>query len=325
MTRFSGITPSGNATLGNYLGAIRRWAHEGSPGDLYFVSDLHGMTSSYNPQRLRSLARELLANLVAAGIEPDQVFVQSDLLPQLGALTWILECTCSFGEAARMTQFKEKSSRRELEATPVRVSLFTYPVLMAADILLQGADEVPVGEDQAQHVELARTLARRFNGTYGDAFVIPRAVTPPAGARIRDLTDPSRKMDKSARDAAGVLFVMDEPDLLRRKVKRAVTDGLGRLEYRPDEQPGLANLLEILAACTGKPVREVPSGFGSYGELKEAVTEAVIEELRPLRERTRALLADVAELDRIRARGAEFAAERGAHRLATARRLAGVG
>jgi tryptophanyl-tRNA synthetase len=325
MTRFSGITPSGDATLGNYLGAIRRWSREGRSGDLYFVSDLHGMTSAYHPQRLRARTRELLATLVAAGIDPEQVFVQSDLLPQLGALTWILECSCSFGEAARMTQFKEKSARRDIEATPVRVGLFTYPVLMAADILLQGADEVPVGDDQAQHVELARTLARRFNGTFGDAFVVPAAVTPPAAARVRDLAEPTRKMDKSARDSAGVLFVMDEPDLLRRKVKRAVTDGLDRLEYRPDEQPGLANLLEILAACTGKPVRDVAAGFGSYGELKEAVAEAVIDELAPIRERTKEFLADGTELDRIRARGAELAAERGAHRLATARRLAGVG
>ena len=325
MTRFSGITPSGDATLGNYLGAIRRWAREGRPGDLYFVSDLHGMTSAYHPQRLRARTRELLATLVAAGIEPDQVFVQSDLLPQLGALTWILECTCSFGEAARMTQFKEKSATRELENTPVRVGLFTYPVLMAADILLQGADEIPVGDDQAQHVELARSLARRFNGTFGDAFVVPRAVTPPAAARVRDLSDPNRKMDKSNGDSPGVLRIMDEPDLVRRKVKRAVTDSLDRMEYRPDEQPGLANLLEILAACTGKPVREVPGEFRSYGELKDAVAEAVIEELRPIRERTRDLLADSTELDAIRARGAKLAAERGAHRLATARRLAGVG
>jgi tryptophanyl-tRNA synthetase len=325
MTRYSGITPSGNATLGNYLGAIRRWARDGGAGDLYFVSDLHGMTTAYHPQRLRARTREMLATLVAAGIDTDRVFVQSDLLPQLGALTWILECSCSFGEAARMTQFKEKSATRELETTPVRVGLFTYPVLMAADILLQGADEVPVGEDQAQHVELARTLARRFNGTFGEAFVVPSAVTPPAAARVRDLANPDRKMDKSARDAVGVLFVMDEPDLLRRKVKRAVTDGLGRLEYRPAEQPGLANLLEILAACTGKPVRDVPAEFTSYAELKEAVTQAVIDELRPVRERTRELLEDVVELDKIRARGAELAAERGAHRLATARRLAGVG
>jgi tryptophanyl-tRNA synthetase len=325
MTRFSGITPSGDATLGNYLGAVRRWAREGRPGDLYFVSDLHAMTSAYHPQKLRMRTRGQLATLIAAGIEPDQVFVQSDLLPQLGALTWILECSCSFGEAARMTQFKEKSATRELESTPVRVGLFTYPVLMAADILLQGADEIPVGDDQAQHVELARTLARRFNGTYGDVCVIPRAVTPPAAARVRDLAHPARKMDKSARDSAGVLFVMDEPDLLRRKIKRAVTDGLDRLEYRPDEQPGLANLLEILAACTGKPVREIPGEFRSYGELKQAVTEAVVEELRPIRERTQELYADAAELDRIRTRGAELAVERGAHRLATARRLAGIG
>ena len=324
MTRLSGITPSGHATLGNYLGAVRRWAREGTAGDLFFVSDLHAMTSPYHPQKLRSRTHELLAILIAAGIEPDTVFVQSDLLPQLGPLTWVLECTCAFGEAARMTQFKEKSADRTHEGTPVRVGLFTYPVLMAADILLQGADEIPVGDDQAQHVELARVLARRFNGTYGEAFVVPKAVTPPAGARIRDLTDPSRKMAKSAGDSAGVVYVLDEPDLVRRKVKRAVTDSQSRLEYRPDEQPGLANLLEILAACEHKSPREVVSGFSSYGEVKDAVAEAVVEELRPLRERTRELLADPAELERIRAVGGERAADRGAHRLTTVLRLAGV-
>jgi tryptophanyl-tRNA synthetase len=224
-----------------------------------------------------------------------------------------------------MTQFKEKSADRSHEGTPVRVGLFTYPVLMAADILLQGADEVPVGEDQAQHVELARTLARRFNSTYGEAFVVPRAVTPPAAARVKDLADPTRKMNKSARDSAGVLFVLDDPDLLRRKVKRAVTDSLARLEYRPDEQPGLANLLEILGACLGKSPREVAAGFSSYGDVKEAAAEAVIEELRPVRERTEELLADPAELDRIRALGGARATERATHRLATALRLAGVG
>jgi tryptophanyl-tRNA synthetase len=324
MTRLSGITPSGPVHAGNYLGAIRRWARDGSAEDLYFVSDLHGMTTPYHPQRLRSRTRELLAILIAAGIEPDTVFVQSDLLPQLGPLTWVLECSCAFGEAARMTQFKEKSADRSHEGTPVRVGLFTYPVLMAADILLQGADEVPVGDDQAQHVELARTLARRFNSTYGDAFVVPRAVTPPAAARVRDLVDPTRKMNKSASDSAGVLFVLDEPDLLRRKVKRAVTDSLARLEYRPDEQPGLANLLEILGTCLGKSPREAAAGFSSYGEVKDAVAEAVIEELRPIRERTQALLADPAELDRIRTLGGARATERGAHRLSTALRLAGV-
>jgi tryptophanyl-tRNA synthetase len=325
MTRLSGITPSGPAHAGNYLGAIRRWARDGGADDLYFVSDLHGMTTPYHPQKLRARTRELLAVLIAAGIEPGTVFVQSDLLPQLGPLTWVLECGCAFGEAARMTQFKEKSADRGHEVTPVRVGLFTYPVLMAADILLQGADEVPVGEDQAQHVELARTLARRFNSTYGDAFVVPRAVTPPAAARVKDLADPTRKMNKSARDSAGVLFVLDEPDLLRRKVKRAVTDSLDRLEYRPDEQPGLANLLEILGACLDKSPREAAAGFSSYGEVKDAVADAVIEELRPVRERTEELLADPAELDRIRALGGARATERGAHHLATALRLAGVG
>jgi len=325
MTRLSAFTPSGPAHLGNYLGAVRRWAREGGPGDLYFVSDLHAMTTPYNPRQLRGRTREFLAILIAAGIEPDTVFVQSDLLGQLGPLTWVLECSCAFGEAARMTQFKEKSTDRTHEGTPVRVGLFTYPVLMAADILLQDADEVPVGDDQAQHVELARVLARRFNSTYGEAFVVPRAVTPPAAARVKDLSDPERKMDKSARDSAGVLFVLDEPDLLRRKVKRAVTDSLGRLEYRPDEQPGLANLLEILGACLGKPPREVAAGYSSYGEVKDAVADAVVEELRPVRERTRELLADPAELDRIRALGGARATERGAHRLATVLRLAGVG
>lgn len=325
MTRLSAITPSGPVHVGNYLGAIRRWAREGGPGDLYFVSDLHAMTTPYRPQHLRARTREMLAVLIAAGIDPRLVCVQSDLLHQLGPLTWVLECTCAFGEATRMTQFKEKSVDRSHEATPVRVSLLTYPVLMAADILLQGADEVPVGEDQAQHVELARVLARRFNGQFGEAFVVPTAVTPRTGARIRDLSDPTRKMDKSARDAAGVLLVLDEPDLLRRKVRRAVTDSMERLEYRPDEQPGLANLLEILAACTGKPAREVADGFSSYGEVKDAVAEAVIEELRPIRERTVELLADPAELDRIRAEGSEPAVQRGEHRLRTVLRLAGVG
>jgi tryptophanyl-tRNA synthetase len=167
-------------------------------------------------------------------------------------------------------------------------------------------------------------LARRFNSTYGDAFVVPRAVTPPAGARIRDLADPARKMNKSAVDAAGVLYVLDEPDLLRRKVKRAVTDSLGRLEYRPDDQPGLANLLEILAACQDRSPRDLAEDFTTYGELKDAVAEAIVEELRPVRARTRELLADPAELDRVRALGGERAAERGAHRLSTVLRLAGV-
>lgn len=323
MTRLSAITPSGHAHLGNHLGALRHWARDGAPGDLYFVSDLHAMTTSYNPRELRARSRELLAVLIATGIEADRLFVQSDLLREVTALTWVLECTCTFGEAARMIQFKEKAARAGRAA--VRLGLLTYPVLMAADILLPGADEVPVGDDQAQHVELARSLARRFNATYGEVFVVPRAVTPPAGARVRDLADPARKMDKSAPDSAGVVYVLDEPDLVRRKIKRAVTDSLGRLEHRPEEQPGLANLIEILAACTGKPPREVAAAYSSYGTLKEAVAEAVIEELRGVRARTLELLADPAGLDRIQAEGAVRARERAAHRLSSALRLAGIG
>jgi tryptophanyl-tRNA synthetase len=321
MTKLSGVTPSGRVQLGNHLGAIRRWAREGGDDDLYFVSDLHAMTNAYNPQRLRALTREMLAVLIGAGINPESVFVQSDMTRDLAALTWVLECTCTYGEAARMIQFKEKSAG----AKTVRLGLLTYPVLMAADILLQGVDEVPVGEDQAQHVELARSLARRFNSTYGEVFVVPRAVTPGVAARVRDLSDPTRKMAKSSRDDAGVVFVLDDPDMIRRKVRRAVTDAGTGVTYEPDAKPGVANLLEILGACTGTSPRDVAAGIDTYGALKEATADAVIEELRPVRKRTLGLLADPTELDRIRATGAERAAARGAHRLAAVMRVAGIG
>ncbi|MEU4517087.1 tryptophan--tRNA ligase [Amycolatopsis sp. NPDC024027] len=320
MSKLSGITPSGHVHLGNHLGAVRRWALEGGAEDLYFVADLHGMTTPHNPSKLRSLAREQLAVLIAAGIDPERVFVQSDLARELGALTWVLECTCNYGEAARMIQFKEKSKGQ----AGVRLSLLTYPALMAADILLQGADEVPVGEDQRQHVELTRTLAKRFNGTYGEVFTIPRAVLPPAGARVKDLADPTRKMSKSARDAVGVVFVLDEPDQIRRKIRRAVTDGGSVPVHAPETRPGMANLLEILAACRGGSPAELADEFSSYGAVKDAVADAVIEELRPLRERASSLLDDVAELDRVRKAGAERARERGSHRLDAALRMIGA-
>jgi tryptophanyl-tRNA synthetase len=321
MTRLSGITPSGHVQLGNYLGAIRRWAANTAPDDLYFISNLHAMTTTHNAARLRSLTREQLAVLLAAGIDPDLVFVQSDLIAEHASLTWVLECTCTFGEARRMTQFKQKSHDNE----SVRLSLVTYPVLMAADILLYGADEVPVGEDQSQHVELARTLARRFNGTYGDVFTVPRLALPDAAARIRDLADPARKMAKSAQDTAGVVFLLDPPDLVRRKVARAKTDGVGQVDYEPEAQPGVANLLEILAACTGVTPEKAAVGINDYATLKAEVADAVIAELGPVRERTTALLDDPAELDRIRAAGAERARERARPRLAAALRVSGLG
>ncbi|ONI86328.1 tryptophan--tRNA ligase [Saccharothrix sp. ALI-22-I] len=321
MIRLSAITPSGPVQLGNYLGAIRRWAAEGTEEDVYFISDLHAMTTSHNPSRLRSLTREQLAVLIAAGVDPRSVAVQSDLVRELGALTWVLECTCTYGEAARMIQFKEKSEGR----SSVRLSLLTYPVLMAADILLQGAHEVPVGDDQQQHVELARVLARRFNGTYGEVFVMPRSVVPPTAARVRDLADPTRKMDKSAKDAAGTVFLLDPPDLVRRKIQRAVTDDRGEVRYAPDEQPGIANLLEILAACTRKDPAELAGTLKGYSELKAVTADAVVEELRSVREKTQELLNDPAELDRVRAHGAERSRERCNHRLDAALRMSGLG
>ncbi|OZM73669.1 tryptophan--tRNA ligase [Amycolatopsis antarctica] len=320
MTRLSGITPSGHVHLGNHLGAIRRWAAEGRADDLYFVSDLHAMTSAHNPARLRGLAREQLAVLVAAGVPEESVFVQSDLVRELGALNWVMECTATYGEAARMIQFKEKAKGR----SGVRLSLLTYPSLMVADILLQGASEVPVGEDQRQHVELARALARRFNTTYGEVFTVPRAVLPQAGARVRDLSDPSRKMSKSTRDAAGIVFVLDKPDAIERKVRRAVTDGESTVEYAPDTRPGAANLLEILAACKEITPEKAAADCSSYGALKDAVTEAVVETLRPIRERAGALLDDGGELDRLRRAGADRAIARGEHRLRSALRLIGA-
>jgi tryptophanyl-tRNA synthetase len=321
MTRLSGITPSGHVQLGNYLGAIRRWAANTTPDDLYFVSDLHAMTTTHNAARLRALTREQLAVLLATGIDPDLVFVQSDLIAEHAALTWVLECVCTFGEARRMIQFKQKSQGNE----SVRLSLVTYPVLMAADILLYGADEVPVGEDQSQHVELARTLARRFNGTYGEVFAVPKLALPDAAARIRDLADPCRKMAKSATDAAGVVFLLDPPDLVRRKISRAVTDGVGEVAYEPETRPGVANLLEILAACTDTIPEKAVVGIDDYATLKSEVAEAVIEELAPVRRATMALLDDPAELDRIRAAGAERARERARPRLSAAMRVTGLG
>lgn len=325
MIKLSGITPSGHVHLGNHLGAVRRWATEGGVDDLYFVSDLHAMTTTHNPARLRSLAAEQLAVLIASGVAPESVFVQSDLVREVGALNWVMECTATYGEAARMIQFKEKAKGR----AGVRLSLLTYPTLMVADILLQGAAEVPVGEDQRQHVELARVLARRFNATYGEVFTLPKAVLPAAGARVYDLAEPTRKMSKSTVDSAGTVFVLDDPDAVARKIKRAVTDGDATVEFRPETRPGVANLLRILAACapqgTTTDPAELAAGFDGYGPLKAAVTEAVVETMRPIRTTAGELLDDRAELDRIRAAGANRARERGEHRLSSALRLIGAG
>ncbi|MBY8851241.1 tryptophan--tRNA ligase, partial [Saccharothrix sp. MB29] len=258
--------------------------------------------------------------LVATGVDPRSVSVQSDLVRELGALTWVLECTCTYGEAARMIQFKEKSKGR----SSVRLSLLTYPVLMAADILLQGAREVPVGDDQRQHVELARALARRFNGTYGEVFAMPKAVVPPTAARVRDLADPTRKMAKSAKDSAGTVFVLDSPDLVRRKVRRAVTDDLGVVRYAPEEQPGVANLLEVLAACVRKARRRSPSRSGLRG-AEGGHRRGGGRELRPVRSGRVSCSTTRPSWTRVRRHGAERSRERSRHRLDAALRVSGLG
>ncbi|MCK2237184.1 MULTISPECIES: tryptophan--tRNA ligase [unclassified Crossiella] len=322
MTQFSGIQPTGLTHLGNYLGALRQWAAQHGPDDLFCVVDLHAMTIRHNPNVLRARAREQLAMLLAAGVNPDIacVFTQSDLIEEHGALTWVLECVVSYGELARMTQFKEKAKGQD----GVRAGLFTYPVLMAADILLHGADEVPVGDDQRQHLELARTLAKRFNATYGEVLTVPRAVTPRVGARVADLAAPERKMSKSSGDQSGTVLVMDPPELVRRKIKRAVTDQFGEVRHDPERQPGVTNLLDILGACTDRDPRQLAGEIRGYAELKEQTAEAVVETLRPVREGTTALLADPAELDQIRAHGAERARARCRHRLDAVLKVTGL-
>src|SRR5262245_16328577 len=269
MTRIlSGITPSGSLTLGNYLGALKRFA-VADTGGTYFVSNLHALTTPHDPDRLRSLTRETAMLFLASGIDPRRstVFVQSDVREH-SELAYLIECTAYVGELRRMIQFKEKGGRPR-----TRASLFTYPCLMAADILLYDTDAVPVGGDQDQHVELARDLAIRFNTRYGETFVVPRLARAAIGARIADLVDPARKMSKSDPDqAAGVSRMLDEPDVVRRKVMRAVTDSAGTIRYDPDGQPGVANLLDILACCTGEPdPAAIASGHDAYGALKGAV------------------------------------------------------
>nr|AVL27075.1 tryptophanyl-tRNA synthetase [Actinoplanes tsinanensis] len=320
MFSLSGITPSGKAHLGNYLGAVRRWAAQSGPEDLYFVSNLHAMTTKHDPERLQELTDHQLALLIAAGVPQERLFVQSDLIQEHMALTWLLECTCTFGEARRMVQFKEKSQG----SNSVRLGLLTYPVLMAADILLHGASEVPVGHDQNQHVELARTLARRFNTDYGEVFTVPQAVLPVAAARVRDLAAPTRKMSKSSSDGSGIVYVLDSPEAVRRKFQRAVTDGENTVRYAPDEQPGVANLLEIRAACTDTLPSDAAKGIDSYRDLKEAAAEAVISLIAPVRERALQLLEERSELAKIRAEGADRARARSRDRLDRALSLAGL-
>ncbi len=320
--RLSGFKPTGHLQLGNMLGAIRPVVQRQHSADtVAFVADLHALTVEHDPARLRDRTAQVATMLLACGLDPDAClfFVQSHV-PEHSELHYLLESATGYGEAHRMIQFKEKSAGHE----HVRLSLLTYPVLMAADILLYDADEVPVGDDQAQHVELARDVAVRFNARYGDTFVVPRAVNPPVAARVMDLTDPAAKMGKTNASAAGVLHLFDDPAVIRRKVARAVTDGYGEVCHDPVRQPGVTNLLDILGACTGQDPVALAGQFAGYGDLKVAVADAVAALLSPVQARYRELAADPAYVADVLRRGAEQAREVAAETVGRVRSALGL-
>jgi len=319
----SGIQPTGDIHLGNYLGALSRWVVDQHAQDCYFcVVDLHALTIPRDPAELRAKTLQTTLLLVAAGLDPDvcTLFVQSHV-HEHPELSWLLESVASMGELGRMTQFKEKAGDGVESA---RVALFTYPVLQAADILLYDAEQVPVGEDQRQHLELCRDLALRFNHRYGDTFVVPEAVLPGVGARVMDLQRPTAKMSKSAESPQGTVLVLDDPSVIARKFKRAVTDTGTEVVFDPAGKPGVSNLLQILGAATGRAPADVAEGYSQYGPLKADTAEAVVELLRPLRERYAELAADPAAVRSTLGRGADKAQAVAARTLGRAREAIGL-
>jgi len=307
---FSGIMPSGNLHLGNYLGALKNWvALQDDYENYYCIVDLHALTVPQDPKVLRVKIRELAAIYLACGIDPEKsvVFRQSRVSGH-AELAWLLNCVAKVGELSRMTQFKDKASKGGTDSASV--GLYDYPVLQAADVLLYNAHLVPVGEDQRQHLELMRTLARRFNGLYGETFVVPDIFVPEAGARVMALDEPTTKMSKSSPTPASYIALLDDPDVVRRKIRRAKTDSGSEVKASPDK-PAITNLLGIYAAVTGEKVAEIEAryeGLG-YGDLKKDLAEVVVEGLAPIRERALALLDDPAEVDGLLDRGAEKARE----------------
>ena len=320
----SGLKPTGPVTLGNYLGALRYWVEDQYQADSFFpVVDLHALTVPFDPERLRALTMENALCMIAAGLDPEvcTLFVQSAVAEHT-ELAWLLECTARLGELGRMTQFKDKSAKGGEESASV--GLFTYPVLMAADVVLYDVDRVPVGEDQRQHIELTRVLARRFNERYGEVFVVPEATVPKVGARIKDLQEPTRKMSASSESVQGTILVLDPPDVVERKIKRAVTDTGSEVRYDPDTKPGVSNLLTILAAATGGRPEDLAGKYTQYGPLKADTAAAVVELLRPLRERYAALAADPSAAADLLAAGAAKARPIAAATLARARDAVGL-
>jgi len=298
----SGIKPTGYTQLGNYLGAQRFWVADQHRTDAFWpVVDLHALTVRHDPVQLRELTLHHARMLLAIGLDPEQctIFIQSHVAEHT-QLAWLVECTLSMGELRRMTQFKDKSEGQEF----VSAGLFTYPALMAADILLYDVDRVPVGDDQRQHLELVRDVAARFNHRYGELFKLPEAAIPKVGARIMDLQEPRGKMGKSHDSPMGTVYVLDEPAAIEHKIKRAVTDTETEVRFDPDAKPGVSNLLTILAAATGRTPADVATAYSRYGPLKADTAEAVIEVLRPVRERYCELEADPSATEAILARGA---------------------
>ncbi|MGW5773525.1 tryptophan--tRNA ligase [Streptomyces longwoodensis] len=328
MTRvFSGIKPTGHLTLGNYLGAMRQWAavDQHRSDALFCVVDLHALTVDHDPARVRRLSRQAATLLLAAGLDPElcTLFIQSHV-DEHARLSYVLECVATDGEMRRMIQYREKAARERERGGSVRLSLLTYPVLMAADILAYGADEVPVGDDQAQHVELTRDLAVRFNQRYGGTFVVPRATVPTVAARVMNLQDPTSKMGKSDDSGPGIVYLLDEPEVVRKKVARAVTDSGRDVVYDREGRPGVANLLEVLAACTGGEPGALAGAYGSYGQLKKDTAEAVVEVLRPVRARHRELCADPGFVEGVLRTGAEKARAMARPRVDAAYRAIGL-
>ena len=325
---FSGIQPTGEIHLGNYLGAVQHWvaAQETSAAPdqtLYCVVDLHGLTLPWDTKAYAEATRRTAMLLLASGLDPERctLFVQSHVA-QHTELTWLLNCIATFGELGRMTQFKEKSEGRE----SVSVGLFDYPVLMAADVLAYDTERVPVGDDQRQHLELARDIAIRFNHRCGDTLVVPEASIPPVGARVMDLQHPTNKMSKSADSPQGTIRLLDDPKAIAKRIKSAVTDSENEVRFDPETKPGVSNLLQILGSVTDRTTADVVAEFAGsgYGALKSAVADAVVEFVRPLQERYAELEADPAEVARILSVGADRAESLAAPVMARVRDAVGL-
>jgi len=316
MRVFSGIQATGAKHIGNYIGAMRQYVATQDQGEAYFcVVDLHSITAEYDPRDLHDRTLDLSALLYAVGLEPDRctLFLQSHVTAHAES-AWLLSAVTGFGQLGRMTQFKEKGEGKEF----VSAGLFTYPVLMAGDILLYQTDVVPVGDDQRQHIELARDVAERFNSRYGETFTVPKGVYPEVGARIMDLQEPANKMSTTGGSPQGTVLVLDPPDTIRKKFKTAVTDSGREIRYAPGEKPGVSNLIEILSVVSGRTIPEVEADYDGrgYGDLKGDVGQAVVELFEPIQSRYAELRADEGELRRLLRVGAEKARETAAPTLA---------